>query len=72
MGCLKITVSAPMAPSTGTGMWRELTQWQLHRYLCQESMQTLSNKEEINKSLKFVLLLVVLRKDDSWLGVCYY
>lgn len=33
--------------------------------------QTLSNKEEMNKSLKFVLLLVLLRKDDRWLGVCY-
>ena len=33
--------------------------------------QTLSNKEEMNKSLKFVLLLVLLRKDDRSLGVCY-
>lgn len=42
-----------------------------HHYLCQESTQTLSNKGEVSKSLKFVLVLVFPRKDDGWLGVCY-
>lgn len=71
MGCLKITANSRKVPSNWG--WHVVGTHSVTGLIITfvRKAQTLSNKEEMNKSLKFVLLLVLLRKDDRWLGVCY-
>lgn len=71
MGCLKITANSHKVPSNWG--WRVVGTHSVTGLIITfvRKARTLSNKEEMNKSLKFVLLLVLLRKDDRWLGVCY-
>lgn len=69
MGCLKITALAHTVPVPGLALGGNSLQRELPSPL--SGQHTLFNKEEINKPLKRIPLLVLLRKDKRWLGVCH-